>query len=82
MDNQDDSSILVEDHTVVREGLVALLSTDPILLSSDKADGRTALTEIESQPDIVLCDLALPGLGGLEVIKRTNDLEAPPSSLS
>ena len=71
---------LVEDHTVVREGLVALLSTDPnITVIGQAADGRTALTEIESlKPDIVLCDLALPGLGGLEVIKRTNDLEAPP----
>ena len=71
---------LVEDHTVVREGLVALLSTDPTIdVVGQAADGRTALAQIEDlKPDIVLCDLALPGLGGLEVIKRVNDQDEPP----
>ncbi len=63
---------LVEDHTIVRQGLEALLeTTDDLVVVGQAGDGRTALVEIpEMQPDVVLCDLALPGLSGLEVIKR------------
>jgi DNA-binding NarL/FixJ family response regulator len=65
----------VEDHTIVREGLVALLETaDDLKVVGQAADGRTALEEITRiKPDVVLCDLALPSLGGLEVIKRVRD---------
>ena len=63
---------LVEDHTIVRAGLVALLQTAADLeVIGEAADGRTAVAEIEElKPDVVLCDLALPGLSGLDVIQR------------
>jgi two-component system response regulator NreC len=66
---------VVEDHTIVREGLIALMNTAADLeVIGQAADGQTALTEIlECKPDVVLCDLALPSLGGLEVIKRARE---------
>lgn len=63
---------IVEDHTIVRQGLIALLSINPeIELVGEAGDGLTALEVIPKiQPDIVLCDLALPGMGGLELMER------------
>ncbi|MEE2789659.1 MAG: response regulator transcription factor [Myxococcota bacterium] len=71
---------LVEDHTVVREGLIALLETDATIeIVGSASDGRSALADIERlKPDVLLCDLALPGLGGLEVIKRIATFEHVP----
>lgn len=64
--------LLIEDHTIVRQGLLALLSTAPdIEVVGQAADGLAALTQLEElKPDVALCDLGLPGLGGLEVIER------------
>ena len=72
---------LVEDHTIVRQGLVSLLETAADLeVVGAAGDGRTALTQIEALgPDVVICDLALPGLSGLEVIKRSRAFERPPA---
>lgn len=72
--------MLVEDHTIVRQGLVALLDTaEDMEVVGEAADGRRALElAAEVQPDLVLCDLALPGLGGLEVIRRLADMSRPP----
>ena len=71
---------LVEDHTIVRQGLEALLeTTDDLVVVGQAGDGRTALAEIPSlKPQVVLCDLALPGLSGLEVIKRLGEDEDSP----
>ncbi len=71
---------VVEDHTIVREGLVALLETaDDVEVVGQAGDGRTAVAEVEAaRPDVLLCDLALPGLGGLEVIKQVRQYDRPP----
>ncbi len=63
---------IVEDHTIVRQGLISLLSLQPEFeLVGEAGDGLTALEAIPKvQPDIVICDLALPGLGGLELMER------------
>lgn len=67
--------LIIEDHTIVRQGLLALLSTAPDLeVVGQAADGLSALEELERlKPDVALCDLGLPGLGGLEVIERARD---------
>lgn len=64
--------LIVEDHTIVRQGLLALLSAAPGLeVVGQAADGLSALELIEAlSPDVTLCDLGLPGLGGLELIER------------
>lgn len=72
--------LVVEDHTIVRQGLVALLETaDDVEVVGEVGDGRTAVDRCaELRPDVVLCDLSIPGLGGLEVIKSVREAEARP----
>ncbi len=63
--------LLVDDHTVVRAGLRRLLAALPDTEISEAADGRGALAAVRSeQPDVVVLDLNLPGLGGLELLRR------------
>lgn len=59
--------LLVEDHAEFRHSLETLLSSQPGFLCSSVADGLSALTALErSQPDIVIMDINLPGLSGIE----------------
>ena len=69
--------MIIEDHTIVRQGLVALLSlSDQVALVGEASDGLRALELlVERSPDVVICDLGLPGLGGLEVIERAQALQ-------
>jgi DNA-binding NarL/FixJ family response regulator len=62
----------VDDHGLVRAGIRALLeSLDGIQVLEEADDGREALRLIELQrPDIVLMDIAMSGLNGLEATKR------------
>lgn len=63
---------IVEDHSVMREGYRSLLEREPDLaVCGEAGDGLTALDAIETAaPDLVLVDLQIPGLSGLELIKR------------
>lgn len=63
--------LLVDDHAVVRAGLRRLLAALPGVEISEAAEGRGALAAVRAeQPDVVLLDLNLPGLGGLELLRR------------
>jgi len=64
--------LLVEDHGLVRAGFRALLEgISGIQVVGEAADGRSGLSMIESQkPHVVLMDIALPKLNGLEVLER------------
>ncbi len=64
--------MLVEDHQVVRQGLVALLSTmDDLEIVGSVGDGLEAIETFRKvQPDVTLIDLQLPKLGGADTIKR------------
>jgi DNA-binding NarL/FixJ family response regulator len=65
------SVLLVDDHALVRAGLTRLLGgvvQGPVL---EAANGRDALALAKShRPDIIILDLNLPGLGGLELLSR------------
>ncbi|GCE15556.1 response regulator transcription factor [Tengunoibacter tsumagoiensis] len=63
--------VIVDDHPIVREGIRLMLATsDDLALVGDAADGVAALQTIEElQPDVVLLDIRLPGMGGLDVLK-------------
>ena len=70
--------LVVEDHNVVRQGLVALLNVvDGLTVVGEAADGLDAIDQFRKhQPDITLMDLRLPRLSGVEAIQRIR-LEAP-----
>src|SRR5699024_6307731 len=76
-------AVVVDDHPVVRDGLVAMLGSDPeIEVVGVAADGRQALAGIaDTGPDVVLMDLRLPGGGGGEAIRGLGerDRTRPPS---
>jgi DNA-binding NarL/FixJ family response regulator len=64
--------LLIDDHAVVREGLASLLSTQADLeVFGSCGDGNEGLRLVhELDPDVVLLDLTLPGLNGIEVARR------------
>jgi len=60
--------LIADDHAIVREGIRALLTlSDDIEVVGEAADGREAIAAARKLgPDVILMDIAMPGLGGLE----------------
>jgi len=68
--------MLVDDHTLVREGIRHVLNDTPgVEVVAEAGDGETALRlAAETRPDLVVMDLSLPGAGGLEITTRLREL--------
>jgi len=64
--------LLADDHPVVRDGLAAMLGTQPDFeVVGEAGTGAAAVTEAERlRPDVVLMDLEMPVLDGIEAIRR------------
>jgi two-component system response regulator NreC len=64
--------LVVDDHTIVRDGICALLSlAGDIDVVGEATNGSEALIKVEElQPDVVLMDISMPVMGGLEATKR------------
>jgi len=64
--------VIADDHSVVRSGLEQLLSTaDDIALAGSAADGEEAVALVaREQPDVVLMDLSMPNVNGVEATRR------------
>lgn len=63
--------LIVDDHCVVRQGLRRLLAPDEEHSIVEAADGHEALRLVEeAAPHVIILDLNLPGLGGLELLRR------------
>lgn len=64
--------LIVDDHLVVREGLQLILGMEEDLkVVGEASNGETAVRLVgELQPDVVLMDLRMPGMGGLEAIEQ------------
>jgi two-component system invasion response regulator UvrY len=75
--------IIADDHVVIRQGLRALLSKNGDWeVVGEASDGLAVLAEIEKyHPDIVILDLAMPGLGGVETIARLTKMQHSPAVL-
>jgi NarL family two-component system response regulator LiaR len=63
--------LLVDDHTVVRSGLTAILMVaDDIVLAGEASTGEEAIRFCERErPDVILMDLMMPGMGGIAATK-------------
>lgn len=68
--------VLADDHPVVRLGLRSVLEAEPdFQLVGEAADGQEALRLVERlRPDILVLDLMMPGLPGLEVTRQVSQL--------
>lgn len=64
--------VVIEDHTAVRQMICQLVESIPeFSMVGDAGDGQDAYTLcLEQKPDLVILDIMLPGLNGIEVLKR------------
>ncbi|UCF15365.1 MAG: response regulator transcription factor [Phycisphaerales bacterium] len=64
--------LVADDHTIVREGLKQILGEVPeMIVAGEASDGLEALRKVrQDHYDLVLLDIAMPGIGGLDVLKH------------
>ena len=64
--------LIADDHALFREGLRALFTALPdIEVVGEAAEGATAITQVDAlQPDVVLMDINMPGVNGIEATRR------------
>ena len=72
MNGADRTIMLVDDHAVVREGYRSVLQKQPgLCVVAEASDGAEAYRLFKaSKPDLVIMDLTMPGIGGIEAIRR------------
>jgi len=72
------SVLIVDDHEIVREGVRALLETEPgIEIAGEASSGREAVQKaLQFTPDVILMDLVMPELDGVEAIRQITEKNA------
>ncbi|HEY2828745.1 MAG TPA: response regulator transcription factor [Thermoanaerobaculia bacterium] len=75
--------LLADDHSIVRRGMRALIESDPdIEVIAEAADGLEAIRLCEEQqPDLLILDVAMPKLSGIEVAARAQKMDHAPRSI-
>jgi len=71
--------LIVDDHPVVRDGLRGILTSDPEFdVVGEAADGAEALAGARAaEPDVILMDLRMPGVGGVAAIRSLAEVDIP-----
>ena len=71
--------LIVDDHPVVRDGLAAMLKTQTDFeVVGEAGDGEEAMRKIADwDPDVILLDLEMPGVDGIETLQRLKEMDAP-----
>ena len=69
--------LIVDDHSIVREGMKQILADiDDIEVAGEAANGADALAKVQKQPfDLVLLDISMPGRSGLDVLKELKNVQ-------
>ena len=67
--------IIADDHTLVREGLALLLKNDIDLIQTASSGEAAVNMATDSKPDVILLDLNMPGIGGIEATRKILHLE-------
>ncbi len=72
------SIVIVDDHLILRQGIRLLIQSDPDLeLIGEAGDGQEALELVRNlKPDILVLDLMMPGMNGLEVMREVKRIHA------
>jgi DNA-binding NarL/FixJ family response regulator len=66
--------VVADDHTIVREGLVSLLREGDCVVVAEAADGIEAVEKVlKLRPDVVVMDMTMPRLSGLEAVRRIHE---------
>ncbi len=67
--------LIADDHTIVRRGLIQIvMETDDIVVTGEASNGQEVLELLRERSwDVVLLDLAMPGRGGMDTLRRLNN---------
>ena len=67
--------LITDDHAVVRKGLRAFINTEPgMTVIGEAADGLEAVQQVRDlEPDVILMDMEMPRMGGLDAINKIKD---------
>src|ERR1039458_3997270 len=77
-ESQPTTVILADDHAIVREGFAALCAANGIRVLAECSDGCTAVETISMlNPDFAILDLQMPGLTGIEVVRKLRAAGCP-----
>jgi DNA-binding NarL/FixJ family response regulator len=71
--------LLADDHSIVRRGLRGLLESAGVTVVAEAGDGLEAMRLCdEHKPDLLVLDISMPKLSGIEVAARAQKMESPP----
>jgi DNA-binding NarL/FixJ family response regulator len=67
--------VVVDDHQLVREGMISVLCSQPdFRIVGEAGDGRTAVDLVaQLRPDVLVVDLVMPGMPGLDVVREVRE---------